>query len=86
MLSVLWMNTWNMQGCGYFITMAKRKFIYLRPTGWFGILIIVWKQLALITDEQIKTGIKRYLNIQLNDNVKARWLNNELSNEYVNTG
>ncbi|HMG68509.1 MAG TPA: polyphosphate kinase 1 [Chitinophagaceae bacterium] len=36
-----------------------------------------------ITDEVIKKELKNILNIQLSDNVKARWLNNELSNEYV---
>ena len=41
---------------------------------------------CLINDEQIKQEIKDILEIQLNDNVKARRLNNELSNEYVNTG
>ena len=41
---------------------------------------------CLITDEQIKQEIKDILDIQLNDNVKARRLNNELSNDYINTG
>jgi polyphosphate kinase len=41
---------------------------------------------CLITDEQIKQEIKDILDIQLNDNVKARKLNNELSNDYINTG
>jgi len=41
---------------------------------------------CLITDEQIKQEIKDILEIQLNDNVKARRLNNELSNDYINTG
>src|SRR5947207_3406320 len=41
---------------------------------------------CLINDEQIKQEIKDILEIQLNDNVKARRLNNELSNEYINTG
>ena len=36
-----------------------------------------------ITDETIKKELKNILNIQLSDNVKARWLNNELSNDYV---
>ncbi len=36
-----------------------------------------------ITDDVIKKEIKNILNIQLSDNVKARWLDNELSNEYV---
>jgi len=36
-----------------------------------------------ITDDAIKKELKNILNIQLSDNVKARWLNNELSNEYV---
>ena len=36
-----------------------------------------------ITDEVIKKELKNILNIQLSDNVKARWLDNELSNEYV---
>ena len=39
-----------------------------------------------ILDEEIKQELKDILNIQLQDNVKARWLDNELSNEYVNTG
>jgi polyphosphate kinase len=36
-----------------------------------------------VFDEQIKKEIKDIINIQLKDNVKARWLNNELTNEYV---
>jgi polyphosphate kinase len=36
-----------------------------------------------ITEEGIKKELKNILNIQLSDNVKARWLNNELSNDYV---
>lgn len=36
-----------------------------------------------IPDEEIKEELKEILNIQLQDNVKARTLNNELSNEYV---
>lgn len=39
-----------------------------------------------ITDQQIKDELKEILNIQLSDNVKARRLNNILSNEYINTG
>ena len=41
---------------------------------------------CLITDKQIKKELKDILLIQLNDNVKARRLNNELSNEYVSGG
>jgi polyphosphate kinase len=36
-----------------------------------------------ITDETIKKELKNILGIQLSDNVKARWLDNELSNNYV---
>ena len=36
-----------------------------------------------ILDEDIKKEIIDILSIQLNDNVKARWLDNGLSNEYV---
>jgi polyphosphate kinase len=36
-----------------------------------------------ITDEGIKKELKEILNIQLSDNVKARWLDKELNNEYV---
>jgi polyphosphate kinase len=36
-----------------------------------------------ILNEEIKEELKEILNIQLQDNVKARMLNNELSNEYV---
>lgn len=36
-----------------------------------------------ITDEKIKSELKDILNIQLRDNVKGRWLDNELNNEYV---
>jgi polyphosphate kinase len=36
-----------------------------------------------IFDERIKQELKDILFIQLNDNVKARLLNNGLSNEYV---
>jgi len=39
-----------------------------------------------INDQQIKDELKDILNIQLNDNVKARKLNNELNNEYINSG
>jgi polyphosphate kinase len=41
---------------------------------------------CLITDEQIKKELKDILDIQLVDNVKARRLNNELSNDYINSG
>jgi len=41
---------------------------------------------CLITDHQIKQELKEILNIQLNDNVKARKLNNELSNDYISSG
>jgi polyphosphate kinase len=36
-----------------------------------------------ILDEDIKKELKEILQIQLNDNVKARVLDNNLSNEYV---
>jgi len=38
-----------------------------------------------IFDEEIKNEIIDILNIQLHDNVKARWLDNGLNNEYVKT-
>lgn len=38
-----------------------------------------------VWDETIKKELIDILNIQLQDNVKARWLNNELNNEYVRT-
>lgn len=38
-----------------------------------------------IWHEALKEELKDILNIQLEDNVKARWLDNELSNEYVRT-
>ena len=40
---------------------------------------------CLVMDEEIKQELKDILNIQLQDNVKARWLDNELNNEYVRT-
>jgi polyphosphate kinase len=36
-----------------------------------------------IFDESIKRELKDIINIQLRDNVKARWLNNSLTNDYV---
>jgi polyphosphate kinase len=36
-----------------------------------------------IFDEEIKKELKEIINIQLHDNVKARMLNNELSNAYA---
>ena len=36
-----------------------------------------------IYDEKLKKELKDILNIQLKDNVKARWLNNELNNDYI---
>src|SRR5947207_10869954 len=36
-----------------------------------------------ITEEVIKKELKNILSIQLSDNVKARWLDNDLSNDYV---
>jgi polyphosphate kinase len=36
-----------------------------------------------VTEEAIKKELIDILNIQLQDNVKARWLNNDLSNQYV---
>jgi polyphosphate kinase len=38
-----------------------------------------------IWSEEIQQELKDILNIQLQDNVKARWLDNELTNEYVRT-
>jgi len=38
-----------------------------------------------ITEEGLRKQVKNILNIQLNDNVKARWLDNELSNDYVSS-
>jgi len=38
-----------------------------------------------IFDESIKKELKDIISIQLHDNVKARWLNNELTNDYVQT-
>jgi polyphosphate kinase len=37
-----------------------------------------------VLDKQIQQELKDIINIQLNDNVKARILNNELDNQYVN--
>jgi polyphosphate kinase len=36
-----------------------------------------------VWDEEIKQELIDILNIQLQDNVKARWLDNNLSNDYV---
>ena len=38
-----------------------------------------------IFNEELKQELKDILNIQLQDNVKARWLDNDLNNEYVRT-
>jgi polyphosphate kinase len=38
-----------------------------------------------IWHEELKQELKDILDIQLQDNVKARWLDNELSNDYVKT-
>ena len=38
-----------------------------------------------VWDNELKKELKDILDIQLQDNVKARWLDNELSNEYVRT-
>jgi polyphosphate kinase len=38
-----------------------------------------------VLDERLKQELKDILNIQLQDNIKARWLNNSLNNEYVRT-
>jgi polyphosphate kinase len=38
-----------------------------------------------IWNHELQQELKDMLNIQLQDNVKARWLDNELSNEYVRT-
>ena len=38
-----------------------------------------------IFDDRIKQELKNILTIQLHDNIKARWLDNDLSNEYVKT-
>jgi polyphosphate kinase len=39
-----------------------------------------------IYDEEIKNELIDILNIQLHDNVKGRWLTNDLSNDYVQNG
>ncbi len=36
-----------------------------------------------ILDEEIRNELKAIIDIQLHDNVKARWLNNQMDNEYV---
>lgn len=38
-----------------------------------------------VWNEQLKEELIEILNIQLQDNVKARWLDNQLNNEYVRT-
>jgi polyphosphate kinase len=38
-----------------------------------------------IWNEELKQELKDILNIQLQDNIKARWLDNELNNGYVHT-
>jgi polyphosphate kinase len=38
-----------------------------------------------VWDQRLKDELKDILNIQLQDNVKARWLDNQLSNDYVKT-
>ncbi len=38
-----------------------------------------------VLDKQIQQELKDIIKIQLNDNVKARTLNNELDNKYVNS-
>ena len=38
-----------------------------------------------VWNKELQQELKDILNIQLQDNVKARWLDNELSNEYVKT-
>lgn len=38
-----------------------------------------------VYDETIKKELIDILNIQLHDNVKARWLDNAMSNDYVNS-
>ncbi len=38
-----------------------------------------------VTDEKIREELKDILHIQLEDNVKARWLDNDLSNMYVSS-
>lgn len=38
-----------------------------------------------IFDERIKQELKDILYIQLNDNVKSRWLDNDLANQYIRT-
>lgn len=39
-----------------------------------------------VYDEEIKNELIDILNIQLHDNVKGRWLTNDLSNDYVQNG
>ncbi|MBL0270994.1 MAG: polyphosphate kinase 1 [Chitinophagaceae bacterium] len=38
-----------------------------------------------VWNDELKMELKEILNIQLQDNVKARWLDNQLNNEYVTT-
>ena len=39
----------------------------------------------LVTDKNILEELKDIINIQLRDNVKARWLDKDLSNKYVSS-
>ena len=67
----------------YFYSAGKEHF-YISSADWMTRNLDHRIEAAVkITSKKIKEELKDMLHIQLNDNVKARILNNSLSNHYV---
>lgn len=63
---------------------AGKELMYISSADWMTRNLDHRIEAAVkITNKKIKEDLKEMLNIQLNDNVKARILNNSLSNHYV---
>lgn len=60
--------------------------IYISSADWMKRNLDYRIEVAVkISDESIKKELKHILELKLSDNVKARWLDNELSNQFVHT-
>lgn len=63
---------------------AAKELTYISSADWMTRNLDYRIEAAVrITDKKIKTELLDMLEIQLKDNVKARWLSNNLNNEYV---
>ena len=71
------MNISSTRAFLFFIMAEKKKYLYLLQTGWCAISTTGLKRQPG-TGNPIRKELKEILKIQFSDNVKARWLDNNL--------